>query len=160
MGLPLSAVVAVQRFGLGNETIAQLGAQGVVGCAVQVRSVSGTGFGDAGTMDEAVIKGCEGATDEDAVLLGQSSAQIEAAAEAGPIAVNAACVKTTSTEDGNVAMAAHLLHAEAGAAKDGPAVPIGGGVAGLSAKVEALALDCAAVFAGALVIQSGVIAMG
>ena len=160
MGLPLSAVVAVQWFGLGNETIAQLGTQGVVGCAIQVRSVRGAGFGGAGTMDEAVIKGCEGATDEDAMFLSQGGAQIQAAAEAGPIAVNTACVKATSTEDGNVAMAAHLLHTEAGAAKDGPAVPISGGVAGLGTKVQAFALHGAAGIAGALVVQGGMVAMG
>ena len=160
MSLPLGAVVAVQSLGLGNEAIAQLGAQGVVGCAFQICSVSCTGFGGAGTMDEAVIKGCEGATLHYAVLLGQRSAQIQAAAVAGPIAINAASVKATGTEDGNVAMAAHLLHAEAGTAKEGPAVPISGGVAGVGAKVQAFALHGTARIAGALVVQGRMVTMG
>ena len=160
MSLPLGAVVAVQSLRLGNEAIAQLGTQGVVGCTFQICSVSCTGFGGAGTMDEAVIKGCEGATLHYAVLLGQSSAQIQAATEAGPIAINAASVKATGTEDGNVAMAAHLLHTETGTAKEGPAVPISGGVAGVGAKVQAFALHGTARIAGALVVQGRMVTMG
>ena len=57
-------------------------------------------------------------------------------------------------------MAAHLLHAEAGTAKEGPAVPISGGVAGVGAKVQAFALHSTARITGALVVQGCMVTMG
>ena len=92
VSLPLGAVVAVQRLGIGDEAIAQLGAQGVVGCAFQIGTDSAAVLVNAGTMGKAVIQCCEGATLYNAVLLGQGCANIKATAVTGPVAVSGAIV--------------------------------------------------------------------
>ena len=90
--LPLGAVVAIQGLGIGDEAIAQLGAQGVVGCAFQIGTDSAAALVNAGTMGKAVIQCCEGATLYNAVLLGQGCANIKATAVTGPVAVSGAIV--------------------------------------------------------------------
>ena len=90
--LPLGAVVAIQGLGIGDEAIAQLSAQGVVGCAFQIGADSAAVFVYAGTMSKAVVQCCEGTTLHSAVLLGQSCAYIKAATVAGPVAVSGAIV--------------------------------------------------------------------
>ena len=90
--LPLGAVVAIQGLGIGDEAIAQLGAQGVVGCAFQIGADSAAVLMDARTMSKAVVQCCEGTTLHSAVLLGQGCTDIEAAAVAGPVAVSGAIV--------------------------------------------------------------------
>ena len=92
VGLPLSAVVAIQGLGIGNEAIAQLGAQGVVGGAFQIGADSAAVLVNAGTMGKAVVQCCEGAALYDAVLLGQGCADVKAAAVAGPVGVRSAIV--------------------------------------------------------------------
>ena len=57
-------------------------------------------------------------------------------------------------------MAAHLLYAETGTAKDGPAVPFDGSVAGVGTEVDDLALDGAAAVLSGLMVDSCVVAMG
>ena len=57
-------------------------------------------------------------------------------------------------------MAAHLLYAETGTAKDGPVVPFGGSVAGVSTQVDALALNSAAAVLSGLMVQGRMVAMG
>ena len=57
-------------------------------------------------------------------------------------------------------MAAHLLYAEAGAAKDGPAVPFDGSVASVGTEVDALALNSAAAVLSGLMVQGRMVAMG
>ena len=57
-------------------------------------------------------------------------------------------------------MAAHLLYAEAGAAKDGPAVPFDGSIAGVSTQIDALALNSAAAVLSGLMVDGCVVAMG
>ena len=57
-------------------------------------------------------------------------------------------------------MASHLLYAETGTAKDGPAVPFGGSVAGVSTQIDALALNSAAAVLGGLMVDSCMVAMG
>ena len=55
VGLPLSAIVAIQGLGIGDEAIAQLCAQGVVGCAFQIGADSAAVLVYAGTMGKAVV---------------------------------------------------------------------------------------------------------
>ena len=57
-------------------------------------------------------------------------------------------------------MAAHLLYAETGTAKDGPAVPFDGSVAGVSTQIDALALNSAAAVLSGLMVQGCMVAMG
>ena len=92
VGLPLSAVVAIQGLGIGDKAIAQLSAQGVVGCALQIGADSAAVLVYAGTMGKAVVQCCEGAALYNAVLLGQGCADIKAAAVTGPVAVSSAIV--------------------------------------------------------------------
>ena len=92
VSLPLGAVVAIQGLGIGDEAIAQLSAQGVVGCAFQIGADSTAVLVYAGTMSKAVVQCCEGTTLHSAVLLGQSCAYIKAATVAGPVAVSGAIV--------------------------------------------------------------------
>ena len=70
VGLPLSAVVAIQGLGIGNEAIAQLSAQGVVGCAFQIGADCAAVLMDARTMSEAVVQCCEGTALHYAMLFG------------------------------------------------------------------------------------------
>ena len=57
-------------------------------------------------------------------------------------------------------MAAHLLYAETGTAKDGPAVPFDGSIAGVSTQIDALALNSATAVLSGLMVDGCVVAMG
>ena len=57
-------------------------------------------------------------------------------------------------------MAAHLLYAEAGTAKDGPTVPVGGSVASVGTEVDTFALNSAATVLGGLMVDGCMVAMG
>ena len=161
VSLPLSAVVAIQRLRIGDQTIAQLGAQGVIGCAFQIGADSTAVLVYTGTMSKAVVQCREGTALHSAVFLGQGCADIEAATVTGPVAISGAKVATaTIAWDENCAMAAHLLHADTGAAEYGPTIPIGRSIAGVGTQIDALALDAAAAVFGGLMINSCMIAMG
>ena len=94
-----------------------MGAQGVVSGAFQACVNGVASFANARTMGEAVVQCCEGAALHYAVLLGQSSADVEATTVAGPVGVRLAQIATGCTGYEHLAVAAHLLNAEAGAAK-------------------------------------------
>ena len=160
VGLPLSAVVAIQGLGIGNEAIAQLSAQGVVGRAFQIGADSAAVLVYAGTMGKAVVQCCEGTALYYAVLLGQGCTDIKAAAVAGPVTVSGDIVGRIAIADIKTTKAAHLLYAETGTAKDGPAVPVGGSVASVGTEVDALALNSAAAVLSGLMVDGCVVAMG